>query len=82
MESDSVEAFLEFGMASIEDRRYSYVYDSYTKYCIDNNFTPCKKNGFSRRLTAKGYNTFSKKIETEKGITKSVRYIRKINPDE
>lgn len=82
MESDSVEAFLEFGMPSIEDRKYSYVYTSYEKYCLDNNFVPCKKNGFSRRLTSKGYNTFTKKIQTEDGITKSVRYIKKVNKNE
>ncbi len=82
MESDSVEAFLEYGMNSIEDRKYSYVYASYEKFCQDNDYIPCKKNGFSRRLTSKGYNTYTKKIETEDGIKKSVRYIKKANLNE
>lgn len=76
-ENDSVEAFLEFGMDSIEDRKFAYVYISYQKFCEDNDFLPYKKNGFSRKLTSKGYSCYVKKIEDENGIKKSVRYIRK-----
>jgi len=72
IENDSVSSFIEFDSNELENQPYSTVYNNYKNYCIDNDFTPYKKNNFSRKLNTKGYVT---KVRCING--KSIRVVVK-----
>lgn len=63
-ENDTVEMFLVYGeLGDLNYRRFSSVYSLYKKFCVDNEYIPLTKNGFSRRLKAKGYVSVPRKID-------------------
>lgn len=62
-ENDSVYSFLEYGNFDIVNQPFSTVYEEYTSYSSANDFTPYKKNNFSRKLKTKGYTTKVKNID-------------------
>ena len=56
--------FLVYGeLGDLNYRRFSSVYSLYKKFCVDNEYIPLTKNGFSRRLKAKGYVSVPRKID-------------------
>ena len=61
-DNDSVYSFIEYGNCSINNTPYSIVYNEYTTYCSSNDFTPYRKNNFSRKLRTRGYITSVKNI--------------------
>ena len=77
-ESDTVEMFFNYGdVGDINERQFSIIYEAYKSFCIDNEYIPCTKNGFSRRLHKKGYTSVPRKIDN-----KSVRMIIREDKDE
>ncbi len=62
IENDSVYSFIEFSNSLMDNQTFSYVYDQYRDYCIQNQFNPVKKNKFSRKMKTKGYITTVKNI--------------------
>ena len=61
-ENDSVYSFIEYGNFTIDNQPFSIVYEEYNNYCSRSDFTPYKKNNFSRKLKTKGYITKVKNL--------------------
>lgn len=62
-ENDSVFSFLENGNFDVENQPFSTVYEQYNAYCERADFTPYKKNNFSRKLKTRGYIAKVKNVE-------------------
>ena len=64
-ENDSVYSFIEHGNFTIDNQPFSTVYEEYSNYCSRADFTPYKKNNFSRKLKNRGYMT---KVQNLDGV--------------